>query len=148
MRDIRNDLQERADLIHDRIKAAAVHFERMVEQLRNEHDARVADLKACLAMIAKLMEFEERHIANMSPETTRRRRLPNMLISRKNLEGWCSGGCFNQRQAVRVRLGSADRSRRPLCCFADAEVLKGRWASALLGSFTVGQKTGDNFMLV
>ena len=70
MRDIRNDLQERADLIHDRIKAAAVHFERMVEQLRNEHDARVADSKACLAMIAKLMEFEERHIANMSPETT------------------------------------------------------------------------------
>ena len=69
MRDIRNDLQERADLIHDRIKAAAVHFERMVEQLRNEHDARVADLKACLAMIAKLMEFEERHLANMSPET-------------------------------------------------------------------------------
>ena len=68
MRDIRNDLQERADLIHDRIKAAAVHFERMVEQLRNEHDARVADSKACLAMIAKLMEFEERHIANMSPE--------------------------------------------------------------------------------
>ena len=69
MRDIRNDLQERADLIHDRIKAAAVHFERMVEQLRNEHDAKVADSKACLAMIAKLMEFEERHIANMSPET-------------------------------------------------------------------------------
>ena len=69
MRDIRNDLQERADLIHDRIKAAAVHFERMVEQLRNEHDARVADSKACLAMIAKLMEFEERHLANMSPET-------------------------------------------------------------------------------
>ena len=42
----------------------------------------------------------------------------------------------------------ADRSRRPLCCFADAEVLKGRWASALLGSYTVGHDTGDNFMLV
>ena len=58
MRDIQNDLQERADLIQDHIKAAAVHFERMVEQLRNEHDARVADLKLNLAMIAKLMEFE------------------------------------------------------------------------------------------
>ena len=69
MRDIRNDLQERADLIHDQIKAATVHFERMVEQLRNEHDVRVADSKECLAMLAKLMEFEERHIANMSPET-------------------------------------------------------------------------------
>ena len=70
MRDIRNDLQERADLIQDRIKAAAVHFERVVEQLRNEHDASVADLKASLAMIAKLMEFEERHVAEMSPDST------------------------------------------------------------------------------
>ena len=34
------------------------------------------------------------------------------------------------------------------CRFADAEVLKGRWASALLGSYTVGHDTGDNFMLV
>ena len=62
MRDIRNDLLERANLTQDRIKAADVHFERMVERLRNEHDASVADLKAGLAMIAKLMEFEERHI--------------------------------------------------------------------------------------
>ncbi len=69
MRDIRNDLLERANLTQDRIKAADVHFERMVEQLRNEHDASVADLKAALPMLAKLMEFEERHIA-MSPETT------------------------------------------------------------------------------
>ena len=69
MRDIRNDLQERADLIHDQIKAATVHFERMVEQLRNEHDAKVADSKACLAMIVKLMEFEERHVLNTSPDS-------------------------------------------------------------------------------
>jgi hypothetical protein len=36
----------------------------------------------------------------------------------------------------------------PLYYFVGAEVLKGRWASALLGSFTVSQKTGDNFMLI
>ena len=70
MRDIRNDLLERANLTQDRIKAADVHFERMVEQLRNEHDASVADSKAGLAMIAKLMEFEERQMANTSPDTT------------------------------------------------------------------------------
>jgi hypothetical protein len=70
MRDLRNDLQERADLVQDQIKAAAVHFERILEQLRNEHDARVADLKVSLAMIAKLMEFEERHVANTSPDST------------------------------------------------------------------------------
>ena len=37
------------------------------------------------------------------------------------------------------------RRRQSAFC---AEVLKGRWASAFLGSFTAGQKTGDNFMLV
>ena len=47
-----------------------------------------------------------------------------------------------------LRSKGADRSRRALCYFVGAEVLKGRWASALQGSLPVGQKTGDNFMLV
>ena len=83
MRDIRNDLQERADLIHDQIKAATVHFERMAEQLRNEHDASVADLKVSLAMIAKLMEFEERHVANTSPESTPSPSSPHANLAQK-----------------------------------------------------------------
>jgi hypothetical protein len=41
----------------------------MVEQLRNEHDARVADLKMSLAMIAKLIELEQRQFANTSPDS-------------------------------------------------------------------------------
>src|SRR5262245_33656472 len=65
MRDIRNDLQERAVIAHDQIKAADVHFQRMVEQLRHEHDARVADLNGALAMIAKLMELESRLSGNV-----------------------------------------------------------------------------------
>src|SRR6516165_10957695 len=60
MRDIRNDLQERADLARDQIKAVDAQFQRMVEQLRHEHDAKIADLKGALAMIGKLMEFENR----------------------------------------------------------------------------------------
>jgi hypothetical protein len=69
MRDIRSDLLERAKVIEEQIRASYAHFERMVEQLRNEHDARVADLKASLAMIAKLMEFEERHMAATPPSS-------------------------------------------------------------------------------
>ena len=61
MRDIRSDLQERATLIDDQIRAAYAHFEKTVEHLRNEHDARVADLKSDLTLVAKFMEFEGRH---------------------------------------------------------------------------------------
>jgi len=66
MRDIRSDLQERANLIEEQIRAAYGSFERMVEQLRKEHDVSVVELKTGLAMIAKFMEFEERHIANVA----------------------------------------------------------------------------------
>jgi hypothetical protein len=68
MRDIRSDLQERATLVDDQIRAAYSHFERTVEQLRNEHDARVADLKSDLTMIARFMEFEQRHFRSDSPQ--------------------------------------------------------------------------------
>ena len=60
MRDIRSDLQERATLIDVQIRAAYSHFEKTVEQLKNEHNVRVADLKSGLTMIAKLIEFEQR----------------------------------------------------------------------------------------
>ena len=67
MRDIRSDLQERATLIDEQIRAAYSHFEKAVEQLKNEHEARVADLKSGLAMIAKFMEFEQRYLRSTYP---------------------------------------------------------------------------------
>jgi len=67
MRDIRIDLQERATLIDDQIRAAVAHFDKTIQQLQSERDARVADLKSGLAMIAKFMEFEERFLHNTPP---------------------------------------------------------------------------------
>ena len=58
MRDIRSDLEERAHIVQEQVKAAYAHFERMAQQLQSERDARVADLKGTLAMIDKLMQFE------------------------------------------------------------------------------------------
>src|SRR6476619_4021969 len=67
MRDIRNDLQERANLIDEQIKVAYAHFENAIQQLKTEREAKIADLQSAIAMIAKLMEFEERFLANVSP---------------------------------------------------------------------------------
>jgi hypothetical protein len=69
MRDIRGDLQERAILVEGQIRAAVAHFDTAIQQLQTERDARIADLKAGLAMIAKFMEFEERFLHNTPPVT-------------------------------------------------------------------------------
>src|SRR5262245_4592469 len=67
MRDIRSDLQERAALIDQQIKAAYDHFERSVQQLQSDHDAKTGELNSTLAMVKKFMEFEERNMANVAP---------------------------------------------------------------------------------
>ena len=58
MRDIRSDLEERAQIIQEQLKGTNAHFEKVIQQLQNERDARVADLKGTLAMIDKLMQSQ------------------------------------------------------------------------------------------
>ena len=58
MRDIRSDLEERAQIIHEQLRGTNAHFEKVMQQLQSERDARVADLKGTLEMIDKLMQFE------------------------------------------------------------------------------------------
>ena len=58
MRDIRNDLEERANIIQEQLRASYAHFENVVQQLQRERDARIADLTETLTMIDKLMQFE------------------------------------------------------------------------------------------
>ena len=65
MRDIRSDLEERAHIIQEQMRAAYAHFERMAQQLQTERDARVSGLKETLAMIDKLIEFETGTVAKV-----------------------------------------------------------------------------------
>jgi DNA-binding protein H-NS len=58
MRDIRCDLQERANVVEEQIRAIYAHFEKVVQQLQTERDARVAELQGTYSMINKLIEFE------------------------------------------------------------------------------------------
>ena len=58
MRDIRNDLEERANIVQEQIRGSHAHFENAVRQLQQERDARIADLTETLSMIKKLMQFE------------------------------------------------------------------------------------------
>ena len=67
MRDIRDDLQERADSCHDQIRAIYSRFESMVQQLQSERDTKIADLKSALTMIEKVMQFENGYMGNVVP---------------------------------------------------------------------------------
>jgi hypothetical protein len=62
MRDIRSDLQERSNLIEEQIIAVVAHFEKTVEQLQSERDARLAELEAELAALGALIEAEHRRV--------------------------------------------------------------------------------------
>ena len=42
MRDIRNDLEERANFVQEQIRGSHAHFENAVRQLQQERDARIA----------------------------------------------------------------------------------------------------------
>jgi hypothetical protein len=58
MRDIRSDLEERAQIIEEQLRGAYAHYERLVQQLQNERDARIAELTETRGMIEKLFQFE------------------------------------------------------------------------------------------
>jgi len=67
MRDIRSDLEERANIIQEQLRAAYAHYENLAQQLQRERDARVTDMKETLAMIDKLMQFETGIVDNVVP---------------------------------------------------------------------------------
>ena len=65
MRDIRNDLQDRASLLEEEINAAEAQFDKLVEQLRTEHEGRLEDLRAEFEAVSRLLEVEQRRLANI-----------------------------------------------------------------------------------
>ena len=67
MRDIRNDLRERVQLMEARIGTRNAHYEKMIKRLQGERDAAVAGLKARVAMMNKLIEFEKQDMGNTAP---------------------------------------------------------------------------------
>lgn len=62
MRDIRGDLQDRAALLEEQISAHEAQFDKLIEQLKREHDTRLDDLKTELEAVNRLMELELRRI--------------------------------------------------------------------------------------
>jgi hypothetical protein len=62
MRDIRDDLRDRANLLDGQINDAQGQFEALVQRFKQEHDSRLKDLKAELQALSTLIGAEERRL--------------------------------------------------------------------------------------
>ena len=62
MRDIRGDLQERASVVEQQIIFAQDRFEKLIEQLKREHDGRAIGLRAELDAVNRVIEIEHRRL--------------------------------------------------------------------------------------
>jgi len=68
MRDIRGDLQERANLFEQQINAAQAQFEKLIEHFKREHDSKLMDLKAELEAVNRVTEIEHRRLRTSAPK--------------------------------------------------------------------------------
>jgi hypothetical protein len=94
MRDIRGDLQERANLLEQQINAAQAEFEKRIEQLKREQDSRLDDLKAELEAVNRVMEIEHRR-ATSAPKPQQPQPpqpLANFLVRKLSEAGPMSSG--------------------------------------------------------
>jgi len=72
MRDIRGDLQDRAALLEEQISAHEAQFDKLIEQLKREHDSRLEDLTTELEAVTRLMDLELRRIETVPAPSAQR----------------------------------------------------------------------------
>jgi hypothetical protein len=69
MRDIRGDLQDRGNLLAKQISAAHDQFDRLIEQLKREHETRLNGLKSELDTVRMVVGIEDRRAGSSLPAT-------------------------------------------------------------------------------
>jgi hypothetical protein len=75
MRDIRSDLQDRANLIKAEISTAQHDFKKRIEQLKLEHQSRIKNPVRELEAVKLVIGIEERRLGTGLPSSARQPRL-------------------------------------------------------------------------
>jgi hypothetical protein len=70
MRDIRGDLQDRANLLAEQITTGKDQLDKLIEQLRREHEARLAELMSGLDTVRMVIGIEDRRAGGPPPTTS------------------------------------------------------------------------------
>ena len=81
MRDIRDDLQDRANLIAEQISTAQGQFDKHIEQLRHEHETMLEDLKSTLHNVHMVIGIEGRLGSSLSEQAEFQVTLPSQHLS-------------------------------------------------------------------
>ena len=66
MRDIRDDLQDRANLLAEQISNAQGQFDKHIEELRHEHETMLEDLRSALHSVHMVIGIEDRLGSSLS----------------------------------------------------------------------------------
>ena len=82
MRDIRSDLQDRAALLEEQIDAQEAQFEKLIGQLKREHESRLEDLTTELDAVNRLLDLELRRLETAPAAPSVPAREPAHHISR------------------------------------------------------------------
>ena len=69
MRDIRSDLQDRANLVAEQISTTQGQFDAHIEKLENEHQTILEDLKSALHNVRMVIRIEGRRLDSSVPAT-------------------------------------------------------------------------------
>jgi hypothetical protein len=69
MRDIRGDLQDRANLIAEQITAKQGQYDAHIQKLKMEHQTILEDLKSALHNVHMVIGFEGRRLGSSVPAT-------------------------------------------------------------------------------
>jgi hypothetical protein len=69
MRDIRGDLQDRANLIAEQISATQGQYDAHIQKLKSEHQTILEDLKSALQNVHLVLRFEGQRVGSSVPET-------------------------------------------------------------------------------
>ena len=70
MRDIRDDLQERVNFLAGQIKLAQGEFDKLIEQLKLEHDSKLYKLKSDLNAVHMVTGTEDRRLGSAPSAST------------------------------------------------------------------------------
>src|SRR6188472_109110 len=67
MRDIRGDLQDRSNRLAEQISATRAQFDKVIEQLKLEHQGKLEDLKSDLDTVHMVIKTEDRFLGSVRP---------------------------------------------------------------------------------